>query len=100
MQDVLPGTRLIRLTVGPVEQTVSEDKTQIFVSGTVRNAGEWPTQAVTVRVTADDAYGRVVAQRDDVPQPAQIPPGGEGRYVVQIPNDPTITGFRVEATGR
>lgn len=100
VQDVIPGTRLMRLTVGPVEQTVSQDKTQIFVSGTIRNAGEWATREVTVKVTAQDEASRTVAQQEDVPQPPVIPPGGEAHYVVQIPNDPTITGFHVEAIGR
>ena len=90
----------MRLTVGPVEQTVSQDKTQIFVSGSIRNAGEWATRAVTVRVTAQDDANRTVSEQEDVPQPSAIPPGGEAHYVVQLPNDPTITGFHVEATGR
>lgn len=90
----------MQLAVGPIEQHLSDDKTLVFVNGTIRNGGTRIAKDTTVRVTAHDREDRVVSQQDDIPSPAEIPSGGEARYVVQFPNDPTITGFRVEATAR
>ena len=88
------------ITVGTIEQHISDDKTHVFVGGTIRNGGTRMARLATVRVTAHDVQDRIVAQQDDIPTPADIPPGTDAHYVVQFANDPTITGFRVEATAR
>ena len=100
VEDHRPHLEPAPLTVGPIEQHLSDDKTQVFVGGTIRNGGRRWARWATVKVTAHDAQDRVVAQQEDIPTPADVPPGTDARYVVQLPNDPTITGFRVEATGR
>ena len=100
VEDHLPRVLPTQLAVGPIEQHLSDDKTLVFVGGTIRNSGRHDLRHATVRVTAHDAQDHIVAQQDDIPTPADVPAGGDARYVVQFPNDPTITGFRVEATAR
>jgi hypothetical protein len=55
---------------------------------------------VKVWVTALDVHGARVKQVEVLPDPQAIPPGGAARVVVEMPNDPVIRTFHIEAFGR
>jgi hypothetical protein len=86
--------------IGPIAQTTSADNRTIFVEGTVRNTGGRASKQVKVWVEGLDADGHAVASTEAFPTPQEIPAGTAGRFLVQLPNDPAIKTFHVEAIGR
>ena len=86
--------------IGDIDWKRSEDARELFVEGTVRNTGTLTSRDVKVWVDGVDAGGVRLAGAEVFPTPQEIPPGGTGRFLVRIPNDPGIRTFRVEAIGR
>jgi hypothetical protein len=90
----------IAVDVGPAKWTRSADGRETFVEGSVRNRGTTPTREIRVSVLGVDAAGNVVTRAEGQPTPQLVLPGASARYLVRLPNDPTITTFHVEAIGR
>jgi hypothetical protein len=90
----------IEVDVGPAKWTDSADGRETFVEGSVHNRGTTPTRDIRVWVFGLDAAGNVVTRADGQPTPQLVLPGGNARYLVRLPNDPTIKTYRVEAIGR
>ncbi len=93
-------TATIPLDVGAAKWTRSADGRETFVEGSVRNRGTTPTRDIRVWVLGVDAAGNVVTRAEGQPTPQLVLPGASARYLVRLPNDPTITTFHVEAIGR
>jgi hypothetical protein len=86
--------------IGDIDWKKSEDDRELFVEGTIKNTGTRPSRDVKVWVDGVDAGGIRLARAEVFPTPQEIPPGGVGRFLVRIPNDPAIKTFHVEAIGR
>lgn len=90
----------IEVDVGPAKWTASADGRETFVEGSVRNRGKTPTRDIRVWVLGLDADGNVVSRADAQPNPQLVLPGASARYLVRLPNDPSIKTYHVEAIGR
>jgi len=86
--------------IGPIAQRESADGRTLFVEGTVRNTGSRTSRQVKVWVEGLDADGGTVAKTEALPTPQEIPAGTSASFVVELPNDPAIKSFHVEAVGR
>jgi hypothetical protein len=86
--------------IGQIDWKRSQDDRELFVEGTVKNTGTRPSRDVKVWVDGLDASGIRLARSEVLPTPQEIPPGGVGKFIVRMPNDPGIRTFHVEAIGR
>jgi hypothetical protein len=86
--------------IGDIDWKKSEDDRELFVEGTIKNTGTRPSRDVKVWVDGVDEGGIRLARAEVFPTPQEIPPGGVGRFLVRIPNNPAIRTFHVEAIGR
>jgi len=96
----LPPSGTPHFEIGDIEWKRSEDDRELFVEGTVKNTGTRPSRDIKVWVDGLDATGIRLARAEVLPTPQEIPPGGVGRFLVRIPNNPAIRTFHVEAIGR
>lgn len=86
--------------IGDIDWKRSDDARELFVQGTVKNTGTRSSRDVKVWVDGLDAGGIRLARTEVLPNPQEIPPGGVGKFLVRMPNDPAIRTFHVEAIGR
>ena len=86
--------------IGQLDWKRSEDDRALWVEGTVRNTGTRASRDVKVWVDGLDAAGVRLARTEVLPEPQEIPPGGAASFRAQLPNDPAIRTFHVEAIGR
>ena len=100
VESPLPPSGTPHFEIGDIDWKRSADDRELYVEGTVKNTGTRPSRDVKVWVDGVDAGGVRLARAEVLPTPQEIPPGGVGRFLVRIPNDPAIRTFRVEAIGR
>jgi hypothetical protein len=96
----LPLSGTPTFEIGDIDWKRSEDDRELFVEGTVKNTGTRPSRDVKVWVDGLDVNGIRLARTEVLPTPQEIPPGGAGKFIVRMPNDPAIRTFHVEAIGR
>ena len=96
----LPPSGTPHFEIGQIDWKRSQDDRELFVEGTVKNTGTRPSRDIKVWVDGLDASGIRLARTEVLPTPQEIPPGGVGRFIVRMPNDPAIRTFHVEAIGR
>lgn len=72
----------------------------MFIEGTVENVGSRPSRTLTVWVNALDAQGLRRERVEALPTPQVVAPGTVARFVVQLPEDPLVRTYHVEAIGR
>lgn len=88
------------LEAPPPRGTRSADGREVLVEGAVRNRGAKPVREVHVLVRGVDAVGAVVVETRATPTPQLLPPGGEARYVVRLPDHPAVRAYTATAIGR
>lgn len=96
----LPPTMTPGLETPAPRQTRSADGREVLVEGAVRNRGTKPVRDVEVLVRGLDATGAVVIETRATPMPQLLPPGGEARYFVRVPDHPTVRTYGATAIGR
>jgi hypothetical protein len=96
----LPPSGAPRFEIGPIDAERSPDGTAWLVTSSVRNIGTRASRDVKVWVDGLDESGMRLARTEILPAPQEIQPGDAASFVAQLPGNPAIRTFHVEAVGR
>ncbi len=100
-EEPLPPAGKLMLEISGLDETRSEDRQRVTVTGMVINRGTRPTSELRVEVQALDAAGKAVLSTLATPSTERIAAGGGvATFSATLENRPEVRQYHVEATGR
>jgi hypothetical protein len=100
-EEELRAAQQVRVEIGNLQETVSADKRQVTVSGSLVNRGTRPTSAVSIRVSGLDLTNRRVISVYGEPSSNTIAAGGgTATFTATLDNRPEVVRYHVEAIAK